>query len=398
MIGSRGAYMMAIAVFAAVVCHGPGQAEDDPPKPGSFVSVEGGHFVAQGRRFNVAGVNNHYLTFGSSAEVVRVLDDAVAMGANVVRTFIQPVIGAPDGDSVSTIWNWRRKATSSDLGVHGVYALYWDGPAAKMGINDGPQGLQRLDFLVAEAEKRRLRLILAFLDFWPYTGGIQQMRAWYGSADKNTFFFEDPRTREDYRQFVSHVLSRRNSITGAVYRDDPTIFAWDLANEPNIQPPSLMRSWIADMAGYVKSIDPNHLVTSGRANMNSPYFDFDVPGLDFLTWHGYPKYFGIPADRFDSVIEQHCAAGSARQKPIVLEEFGNARTDGDQAAYYARWLDTIDANPDCAGWIVWRLVSRQDNGQYPVDNFDRFDIHNDGGPTWTVLQKAARRYASPSSP
>lgn len=45
----------------------------------------------------MAGVNNHYLTFGSSAEVTRVLDDATAMGANVVRTFLQPVIGSLDG-------------------------------------------------------------------------------------------------------------------------------------------------------------------------------------------------------------------------------------------------------------------------------------------------------------
>jgi hypothetical protein len=37
-------------------------------------------------------VNNHYLTFGSQDEVTRVLDDAVTMGANVVRTFLQPVM------------------------------------------------------------------------------------------------------------------------------------------------------------------------------------------------------------------------------------------------------------------------------------------------------------------
>jgi mannan endo-1,4-beta-mannosidase len=369
------------------------EAQRDP-----FVAVEGAHFILQGHRFNVAGINNHYLTFGSEAEVSRVLDDAVAMGANVVRTFIQPVIGSLDGRSVPTIWKWRRTASSSDLGVGGSYVLFWDVHTNAMGINDGPDGLQRVDFLVTEARKRHLRLILAFVDFWAYTGGIQQMRAWYGSQDKYTFFFSDPRPREDYRRFVSHVLVRRNAISGVVYRDDPTILAWELANEPNIQPPSLMQDWTADMAAFVKSIDANHLVTSGGANSRPLNTDFDVPSLDFLTWHAYPAHERIPADQFDRVISSYCAAGRVRGKPVLLEEFGNARTDGDQAAIYAKWLDTIETDRNCGGWLVWRLVSRQDDGRYPVDDFDKFDIHNDGGGTWRALQKAAARCTSPPTP
>ena len=169
--------------------------------------------------------------------------------------------------------------------------------------------------------------------------------------------------------------------------------AWDLANEPNIEPPALMRSWEDDMARFVKLIDPNHLVTSGRANMNVSNTDFDVRALDFLTWHGYPSYLGIPASQFDQAISAHCAAGRAPGKPVLLEEFGNSRNDGNQAAIYAKWLNTIEMEPDCAGWVVWRVVSRQDDGAYPADNVDGFDIHNDGGASWLVLQKAARRYA-----
>jgi mannan endo-1,4-beta-mannosidase len=365
---------------------------------GPFVAVDGVHFVLGGDRFNVAGVNNHYLTFGSKLEVDRVLDDAVAMGANVVRTFIQPVIGSLDGHHVPTIWDRGKKTNSNDLSVGAAYVLYWDDHAQAMGINDGPDGLQRLDYLIAGASKRHLRLLIAFLDFWDYTGGIQQMRAWYGSQDKNTFFFSDPRTRDDYRRFVIHVLLRQNTISGVVYKDDPTIFAWELANEANIEPPDLMRSWTSDMARFIKSLDHNHLVTSGRANPDLSKTDFDVPNLDFLTWHGYPKYVNVPADQYDEVISNYCAAGRAKGKPIVLEEFGNARTDGDQAALYMKWLDTVQADPGCAGWLVWRLVSRQDDGNYPIDNFDRFDIHNDGGPTWRALREAARRYISAAGP
>jgi mannan endo-1,4-beta-mannosidase len=52
----------------------------DDPSATSFIKTSGTEFTVDGRPFFVAGVNNHYLTFGSEdEEVTRVLDDAVAM-------------------------------------------------------------------------------------------------------------------------------------------------------------------------------------------------------------------------------------------------------------------------------------------------------------------------------
>ncbi|AZO34685.1 hypothetical protein EOA27_00495 [Mesorhizobium sp. M2A.F.Ca.ET.037.01.1.1] len=67
------------------------------PSATSFIKTSGTNFTLNGRLFFVTGVNNHYLTYGSHYEVTRVLDDAVAMGANVVRVFHKPVIGSLDG-------------------------------------------------------------------------------------------------------------------------------------------------------------------------------------------------------------------------------------------------------------------------------------------------------------
>src|SRR5262249_1370754 len=50
-----------------------------------FVQTKGTGFTLNGNPLFVTGVNNHYLTSGSEKEVIRVLDDAVALGANVVR-------------------------------------------------------------------------------------------------------------------------------------------------------------------------------------------------------------------------------------------------------------------------------------------------------------------------
>jgi mannan endo-1,4-beta-mannosidase len=379
--------VLVLSVLLAM--YGLAETAQDPVSsiPG-MVGKRGTVFMLDGRPFNVAGVNNHYLLYGSPQEVLRVLDDAVAMRANVVRTFIEPVIGSVDG-TPPPVWKWKSPADSSNLGTHGVYMLAWDRAQSRMIINDGANGLQRLDFLIAEAKQRNLKVIIAFLDFWAYTGGTQQMSAWYGSDDKYRFFAEDPRTRRDYKDFVQHVLTRVNERTGVSYRDDPTIFAWDLMNEPDIRPPALRGDWVVEMAKFVKSIDPNHLLTTGGDNISERLSDIAFADIDFATWHGYPAYYHLSPEQFDSLIQDFCAIGKTYDKPVLLEEFGMARSDPRQLASYRMWLATIRKNPDCAGWLIWRLVSRQDHGQYPEDRHDQFDIHNDGGPVWEVVKDAA---------
>ena len=386
------------AVAAGPVSAGPvsaGPVSAGPVSAG-LVSARGTQFVLDGAPFYVTGVNNHYLPWGSEAEVTRVLDDAVAMGANVVRTFLQPVIGSLDGTTMPTTWNFHNdRADSADLNVHGNYLLYWDPTTHAMAINASANGMRKIDFLIAEAAKRHLKLIISFLDFWPYTGGSQQISAWHGgeSSGRNPFFFEDPRPMDDYKALLKFVVQRANPLTGIVYRDDPAVFAWELMNEPEAALP-LRLSWMTTMSAYVKSLDPKHLVASGEDHLDIA--DFRVPTLDLVTWHGYPKYYGISPARFDALIRENCALAKRFGKPVLLEEFGYARSnrDPDQAQAYETWLKTMRDDPDCAGWLVWRLVSLQDRGQYPADAYDQFDVHNDGGDTWRVLRQAVRQNRS----
>jgi mannan endo-1,4-beta-mannosidase len=376
---------MFMFVFMLTTSAETGRADD-------FVRTSGTMFTVAGKPFFVTGVNNHYLTYGTETEVVRVLDDSVALGATVVRVFLEPVIGSLDG-TVPTIWDWKSNADSSDLGVKGTYLLYWDSDKDKMAFNDGRNGMQKVDFLIAEAKKRDLRLIIAFLDFWAYTGGSQEMAAWYNSPDKNTFFFTDPRPKRDYRGWVSHVLERLNPATGLYYKDDPTIMAWELMNEGNADPEQLRLAWVAEMSTYVKSQDHNHLVGSGDAGQNGGSSrnlqdDLSIPTLDYGTWHGYPLYVKMTPEEFDNRIRQFCDVAPDYQKPVLLEEFGYARSNSNQADVYSQWLHTLSQDRNCAGWLVWRLVSLQEDGKYPVDNYDQFDIHNDGRRIWRVLKSA----------
>ena len=38
-----------------------------------------------------------------------------------------------------------------------------------------------------------------------------------------------------YKNYITTLLNRKNTITGVYYRDDPIIFALELANEPTRQ-------------------------------------------------------------------------------------------------------------------------------------------------------------------
>lgn len=55
---------------------------------------------------------------------------------------------------------------------------------------------------------------------------------------------------------------RRNTYNGRLYKEDPTIFAWDILNEPRQTSGdyTTVQKWIDMMASFVKSVDPNHMV------------------------------------------------------------------------------------------------------------------------------------------
>jgi mannan endo-1,4-beta-mannosidase len=162
-------------------------------------------------------------------------------------------------------------------------------------------------------------------------------------------------------------------------------------NEGNARPEALRLAWTAEMSAYVKSQDHNHLVGSGHANVDPKLSGPTIPTLDFGTWHGYPLYNNLTVREFNNAITEFCGIAGRADKPVLLEEFGLPGPNRDSAEAYAVWLDTLARDSNCADWLAWRLVSRQDSGRYPVDEHDQFDIRNDGNPIWHVLQDAAAR-------
>src|SRR5581483_9324472 len=75
----------------------------------------------------------------------------------------------------------------------------------------------------------------------------------------------------------AHLLNHVNIYTHVAYKNDPTILAWQLANEPRCDgantsayprsprctPDATILPWVTAMASYVKSIDSRHLLAVG---------------------------------------------------------------------------------------------------------------------------------------
>ena len=88
------------------------------------------------------------------------------------------------------------------------------------------------------------------------------------------------------QDFTRAIVKRVNSYTGTKYSDDPTIMAWELANEPrggrNVE---AFNHWLRASSDLIKSLDSNHLVTTGSEG-ETPW---PAPnGLDLALNHSYP--------------------------------------------------------------------------------------------------------------
>lgn len=233
-----------------------------------FVTRQGTLLMLNGQPYYSGGANHHYLHYAPAVEVTNALDAAMAMNLRVIRIWGFIDVGSLDGatymDGVAKRCIWQKWGTTAYNGdTKGVYFQYWDTATNQPAYNDGPNGLQRLDYAVAQAGQRGLKVIIALVNNWVHYGGIDQYAAWYGVGHND--FYTDYRCKQAYKNWAAHLINRVNTVTGVTYRDDPTIFSWELTNEAHADgaPPSVVVNWATEMSAYIKQLDPNHLVGMG---------------------------------------------------------------------------------------------------------------------------------------
>ncbi|KAJ6399503.1 hypothetical protein OIU77_020122 [Salix suchowensis] len=139
----------------------------------------------------------------------------------------------------------REKVTSvfQEAKQHGLtLARTWafnDGQDRALQVSPGSyneQTFQGLDFVISEAKKNGIKLILSLVNNYENFGGRKQYVNWASSQGQAISsvddFYTNSIVKGYYKNHIKTVLTRRNSITGVAYKDEPTIMAWELMNEP----------------------------------------------------------------------------------------------------------------------------------------------------------------------
>ncbi|MGM9767356.1 MAG: beta-galactosidase [Candidatus Cryptobacteroides sp.] len=220
-----------------------------------------------------------------------------------------------------------------------------------------------LDRFMVEIGKRGMSAVLYLTNAWEWSGGFGQYLEWAGeNFATNTKDIEwaeycaitskfntNEKTLEMFRNHVIKVVSRVNSITGKPYSEDPAIFSWQLCNEPRCfdSSPEVKDAyvkWTTETASLIKSLDPNHMVSTGSEGLMGSELDMDLyrrvhscPDIDYLTIHIWPVNWSwanrdsliedLPAvhAKTDEYIDVHIKVAEEFSKPLVIEEFGYPR-------------------------------------------------------------------------
>ena len=312
--------------------------------------------------------------------------------------------------------------------------------------------LDGLDIVLAEMAKRKMKAVIFLSNNWEWSGGFQQYLIWNGLVPSKWLsqkpswdelrdivakFYTCEPCKNGYRKQAELIIGRKNRLSGKPYIDDPTIMAWELANEPRPMRPAAniaYRQWIADTSAMIKSKDKNHLVTLGHEGYigteDIKLFE-DVHSdakVDYLTIHIWPKNWswfaaGKLAEGLAGVesktakyIEENSAVAQKLNKPLVLEEFGLPRdgesfdprsTTKSRDAYYESVLSNIGTR-NIAGANFWAfggtarpkpgqtfwLAGDDRMGDPPMEEQGLNTVFDSDSSTWAVIRKHSARAAA----
>lgn len=327
----------------------------------NFIKTEKDQFVLNGGNFRFSGTNQYYLFYKSKKMVDDVIEDAAAMGLTTIRTW-----GFCDGEN------------------KGGYSFQ---PFPRQ---YDESGFKQLDYTIYKASQHNIKLVIPFVNNWDDMGGMNQYVRWAG-LNGHDLFYTNEWIKNLYKDYIRYVLNRVNSITGIAYKNDPTIFIWELANEPRVQSDrsgKVFNTWVKEMATFVKSIDQNHLLSTGmegfssdnpnggwmeNGNEGTDYVSStSIPEIDVATMHLYPDSWGLDENASLNWIYSRIDKAKRIGKPVYLGEFGIRDKNKRDAIYNSWYSESISRGIN--GILFWLLSGRQDDGSlYP--DYDGFTVY-----------------------
>ncbi|HEY6906218.1 MAG TPA: hypothetical protein VI230_02070, partial [Ignavibacteriaceae bacterium] len=238
----------------------------------SFIYAKDDKFYKGNSAFYFLGFSAYYLEWMSSDSSKKyIIDDvfssAKQTGIKVIRT-----------------WAFNSDLDTSKPSVirYAPYKLKED-------------GLRALDFVIYKARLYDVNLILTLENNFSDFGGIEQYLKWAnillkpqtGKDYRTNDFFTDDSIKNWYKFYVGAILNRKNTYTGVDYKDEPIIFSFELINEASNTGISsdVINGWYKEMSAYFKSIDGNHLLTTGEVGYDNHPENYSDAGYFYNNIH-----------------------------------------------------------------------------------------------------------------
>ncbi|MEU8261706.1 cellulose binding domain-containing protein [Micromonospora sp. NPDC048999] len=316
----------------------------------SFAQRCGIRFCFNGQNFYFAGANTYdVFTYGGSwGDTETTYMDKGRIDAHFAHL---------QADKVTVLRLWMFSHES------------WHGFEPSKGVYNDQQ-FALFDYVIQSAKAHNVMLIPVFENYWEAYGGIDTRLSWEGLSGghpgRAKFFNKQlcPGCFTQYKNYVNYALNRTNHYSGVKYKDEPTIFAWELMNEPRYQDVSpaenvsgaTLRAWVDEMGAYVKNIDRNHMLGTGLEGHESKYgfggnegnpfvYIHQSPYIDFTSAHPYPDegWAGLDIPKTKALIrawinDSHNVVG----KPFYMGEW-NVHQD------WTNWWTQIYGDFEAAG-------------------------------------------------
>ncbi|NDW13688.1 beta-mannosidase [Bacteroides sp. 214] len=309
----------------------------------TFIKIENGQFIKNGKPYYYVGTNFWYgAILGSTGEggnrerLHQELDFLKSIGADNLRVLV-----GSDGNRGIT-----AKVEPTLQIAPGVY-------------NDTI--LAGLDYLLVEMKKRDMLAVLYLNNSWEWSGGYSQYLEWagYGKAPVPAVdgwpaymeyvqqFPQSGTAQALFTQYVEDIITRTNRFSSVKYTEDPTIMSWQIGNEPRAfsdDNKEAFAHWMAKTAAQIRSLDKNHLISSGSEGKHGCEQDMELfehihadANIDYLNFHIWPynwswakqdslqEHLSVAIENTQKYINEHLTVAAKYGKPAVLEEFGYPR-------------------------------------------------------------------------
>ena len=379
-------FAIAAAVSSVTACL------TEAPAQKGFVCVKDGEFVRDGEVVKFVGTNFWYGPIiasegrgGNRERLHKELDTLKAIGVTNLRILVGS--DGPEGVAYKV-----EPVLQLEPGVY----------------NDTL--LKGLDYLLDQMARRDMQAVLYFNNSWEWSGGYGQYLEW--ASDGKALlpsvdgyenyvahvsrFVKNDKAKELYYNHVRNIVTRTNTVTGKPYKDDPTIFSWQIGNEPRAfardsVTKAAFADWMCSSASLIKSLDPNHMVSTGSEGLYGCEVDLELfeqihahKDFDYLNVHIWPLVWRwVTKDTFaDSVnvaaaytekyLTLHFPVAERLGKPVVLEEFGyprdgNSDFDGEVEKFWDGVClskeSSTAARDEYYSYVFTRLLLSHENGE-----------------------------------